>query len=105
MATGRRTKEAGPEAHARVCGRPELGVETGIRYSSTSKILLSCQGKIKTHKYFKNSPGLSNRIREDKKVSETLCFEPSQWRWSISDASGGPCGPREFEGKADLYVQ
>jgi hypothetical protein len=44
VATGRRTKEAGPEAHARVCGRPELGVETGIRYGSTSKILLSCQG-------------------------------------------------------------
>lgn len=89
---GRRTKEAGPKAHARECGRPELGMETDRIYSSTSKILPSCQGKIKTHKYFKNSQGLSNRIGEDKKVSEAS-RALSQGKWSLSDASGGPCGP------------
>lgn len=91
MAVGRRAKKAGPEAHARACGRPELGMETGIKYSITSKALLSCQGKIKAHKYFK-SPGWSNRIGEDKKVSEAPCAL-SQGRWSMSEASGGPCGP------------
>lgn len=101
---GGRTEEAGSEDPTRACGRPELGVETGVKYGSTSKTVPFCQGKIKTHKYFKNSPGPSNRIWEDKKVSEAPCAL-RQGRWSMSDASGGPCGPRGFKGKADLYAQ
>lgn len=81
-------------------GGLNLGLETDRKYSSTSEILPSCQGKIKTHKYFKSSQGLSNTVTEDKKVPEALCAL-SQERWPMSDASG----PRELEGKADLYIQ
>lgn len=66
------------------------------------RAILSRQDK--AHKYFKHSQGLSNRIGEDKKVSEALCAL-SQGRWSMSDTRGSPCGPREFEEKADLYIE
>lgn len=76
-----------------MCVCAGLRVETGIECNKTSMILLSCQGKIKTHKYFRNSQGLRNGIREDKKVSEKAECAWSQRRWSMSGPSGGPCGP------------